>query len=160
MRVLLLDDNRDWYETCAPPRRCGDQFVTARTYAYGIYMLEHGGRWDTLILDYGLGEAKNGGDVLEWLATHPQCLPGSILVASTNPRGRKILTDAIPKLYAGEPMGDVTGGRPAVEASPSAQAWPTPAFVSLSHDGLVGLTAVPDATGEWVLDFGTPPKED
>lgn len=99
MRVLGLDDNRDWYETVAPIKRAGDEFVMARTVEYGLYLLQYGGPWDRLYLDFGMGEEKNGGDVIAWLAANREFLPGCIFTTSTNPKGRADLMTAIVALY-------------------------------------------------------------
>lgn len=90
-RALLIDDLRNIKAD-----------VVARTYDDGIRALQFMGPFDILYLDHDYGDpdpAKTGYGIMCWLEEHPEFLPGSIFLVTSNPVGLAKMQVVIDRLY-------------------------------------------------------------
>lgn len=97
MRTLLIDDMRNLIVD-----------RTARTYDDGIHALTCEGPFDILYLDHDLGEEdprKTGMGIMNFLEANPEYKPGTIVLVTSNPVGRKQMQVVIDKLYKGDKNG-------------------------------------------------------
>lgn len=102
MKTLLIDDlrdvefvNKNWNVNVTD---------VARTFAEGINALK-AGSVDTLLLDHDLacfddeGNELTGYKVMLFLEEHPEYLPKSIILVTSNPVGRAKMQTVIDKLF-------------------------------------------------------------
>lgn len=99
-RILLIDDVRT--ETDSNVARRVD--LIARNYWTGIDALKLMGPWDLLLLDHDLSsfiddKEYTGYHITCFLEENPEFMPKDVKLVSSNPEGRRRMSQVLSKLY-------------------------------------------------------------